>query len=105
MTAKRRFCMSIVVGLMLVARLSQAQVLTGTLSGTVKDGSGGAGRLAHVGLERCRSECVGLRFQCERESLPAGWHQLYLPMLRRSAAAARRGRHSGGTRRFAWCVS
>jgi hypothetical protein len=41
MTAKRRFCMSIVVGLMLVGRLSQAQVLTGALSGTVNDESGG----------------------------------------------------------------
>ena len=41
MTAQRCFCKSIVLTLVLVARLSHAQVLTGTLLGTVKDESGG----------------------------------------------------------------
>ena len=41
MTAQRRFGMSIVLALVLVARVANAQVLTGTLFGTVKDESGG----------------------------------------------------------------
>jgi hypothetical protein len=41
MTAQRFFCMSIVLALLLVARQSVAQVLTGALSGTVVDESGG----------------------------------------------------------------
>src|SRR5262245_53621965 len=40
MTAQRRFCMFVVLVLLLVPELSQAQVLTGTLFGTVRDESG-----------------------------------------------------------------
>ena len=41
MTAQRWFRASMVLALWLAARLSNAQVLTGTFSGTVKDESGG----------------------------------------------------------------
>ena len=82
MTAKRRFCASIVVGLMLVARLSQAQVLTGTLSGTVKDESGGVLPGASVRLSSpaliggTSSTVTNERGQFRFVSLPAGDYAL-----------------------------
>ena len=50
MTARHCFCMSIALALMLVARPSDAQVLTGTLFGTVMDESEGVVPEASVRL-------------------------------------------------------
>jgi hypothetical protein len=82
MTAKRRFCMSIVVSVMFVARLSQAQVLTGVLSGTVKDESGGivpgaSVRLASPALIGATASTVtNEQGQFRFVSLPAGEYGL-----------------------------
>jgi hypothetical protein len=74
--------MSIVVGLMLVGRLSQAQVLTGALSGTVKDESGGVLPGASVRLRSpaliggTSSTVTNERGQFRFVSLPAGEYAL-----------------------------
>ena len=81
----------------------------------VRFDSSDAGRVAHLRFERRRSQRVRLRFERERESVSAGWHQLHVPVLRRSTATARRRRHPGGSRRLdrrvrgirqhpGWCV-
>jgi len=82
MTAKRRLCIFIVVGLILGPRLSSAQVLTGTLSGTVKDESGGvlpgaSVRLSSPALIGATSATVtDERGQFRFVSLPAGEYAL-----------------------------
>ena len=82
MTPKRGLCMSIVVAVMLVARLSQAQVLTGALSGTVKDESGGVLPGASVRLTSpaligdTLSTFTNERGQFRFVSLPAGEYTL-----------------------------
>ena len=82
MIAKRRFCMSVVVGLMLLGKLSQAQVLTGALSGTVNDESGGVLVGASVRLTSPAligggaSTVTNERGQFRFVSLPAGEYAL-----------------------------
>src|SRR5262245_37208343 len=82
MTAKRRFCVSVVVGLMLLGKLSQAQVLTGALSGTVNDESGGVLVGASVRLTSpaliggAASTVTNERGQFRFVSLPAGEYAL-----------------------------
>jgi hypothetical protein len=74
--------MSITVGLMLVATSPQAQVLTGTLSGTVKDDSGGVLPGASVQLSSpaliggTSSTVTNERGQFRFVSLPAGEYAL-----------------------------
>ena len=51
MTAQHWFRVSLLLALLLAGRLSSAQVLTGTFSGTVKDESGGVLPAAAVSSE------------------------------------------------------
>ena len=97
MTATRRLCMSIVVGLMLVGRLSQAQVLTGALSGTVKDESGGVLPGASVRLTSpaliggTSSTVTNEQGQFRFVSLPAGEYTLAVELA--NFDAYQRGPH------------
>src|SRR5437763_8654554 len=82
MTAQRSFRMSVVLLLMLYARLSSSQVLTGTLFGTVKDESGGvlpgaSVRLSSPALIGATSSTItNERGQFRFVSLPAGEYGL-----------------------------
>jgi hypothetical protein len=82
MTATRRFGISLAVGLVLMARISQAQVLTGALSGTVTDESGGVLPGASVRIDSpaliggTSSTVTNERGQFRFLSLPAGEYVL-----------------------------
>src|SRR5215813_13180015 len=86
MTAQRTFCMSIVLAVMLAPRLSAAQVLTGTLFGTVKDESGGVLPEASVHLRSPAliggqaSTITDERGQFRFVSLPAGQYALQVDL-------------------------
>jgi TonB dependent receptor/Carboxypeptidase regulatory-like domain len=82
MTAQRLFCTSIVFAMLLVAQPSRAQVLTGTLFGTVQDESGGV--LPEASVRLSSSALIGGRVstvtnekgQFRLVSLPAGEYAL-----------------------------
>ena len=82
MTAQRLFCTSIVFAMLLVAQPSRAQVLTGTLFGTVQDESGGV--LPEAPVRLSSSALIGGRVstvtnekgQFRLVSLPAGEYAL-----------------------------
>src|SRR5262249_19475295 len=82
MTVQRAFCMSIVLTLLLVARLSHAQVLTGTLFGTINDESGAVLPEASVRLRSLAliggqvSTVSNEKGQFRFVSLPAGEYTL-----------------------------